>query len=488
MQRDIDQATVEIERQVAKSYTPYGAAAELFRATDKEVLISGPAGTGKTRANLEKLDDLLAQYAGARALIIRKTFAALKGSGLVTFDEKVRPQDRGVIFKGETAKRPPHYLYPNGSVAVVGGMDKAVKVMSAEYDLIIVIEAIEFTADEWEALTTRLRNGVLPFQQLLGDCNPDAETHWLKQRCNAGTTRLLESRHEDNPTLFDQRTGEITTAGREYLATLDALTGVRYLRLRKGKWAAAEGAVYEDSYDAAVNLVDRFDVPREWPRFWSVDFGFTNPFCWQAWAQDPDGRLIRYLEIYRTQRLVEDHARDILDAIGYERDKETGALRKAREDADTLPQAIICDHDAEDRATLERHLGLPTTAAYKAISAGIQAVASRWKVAGDDKPRLMLMRDSLVERDERLVEKKLPTCTEEEIDGYVWNTKANRKKGEEPLDKNNHGCDAKRYLVAHIDITGATPAASAGRDPEGDAKARFFSERPRFNQPRWRQR
>jgi hypothetical protein len=40
--------------------------------------------------------------------------------------------------------------------------------------------------------------------------------------------------------------------------------------------------------------------------------------------------------------------------------------------------------------------------------------------AGDKKPRLFLMRDALVSRDEALAESKKPTCTEEEMDGYVY--------------------------------------------------------------------
>ena len=37
----------------SRPYGPRGAAAELFGCRDPEVLIEGPAGTGKTRAVLE---------------------------------------------------------------------------------------------------------------------------------------------------------------------------------------------------------------------------------------------------------------------------------------------------------------------------------------------------------------------------------------------------------------------------------------------------
>src|SRR5258707_14972945 len=101
---------------------------------------------------------------------------------------------------------------------------------------------------------------------------------------------MLESRHEDNPVLFDEH--EVMTAeGTRYISILDALTGVRYLRLRCGLWAAAEGMVYEDSWDRARNVVNRYHIPAEWPRYLAVDFGFTNPFACLWAACDPDGRL-----------------------------------------------------------------------------------------------------------------------------------------------------------------------------------------------------
>ncbi|MDA8189602.1 MAG: phage terminase large subunit [Dehalococcoidales bacterium] len=399
------------------------------------MLLSGPAGTGKSRACLEKLHLCALKYPGMRGLMVRKTRASLTESAMVTMNEKVLHELDHVDFHTTTQE----YRYPNGSRIVVGGLDKATKVMSSEYDIIYVQEATELSEHDWESLTTRLRNGVMPYQQLLGDCNPDAPHHWLKKRADSGKTVMLESRHEDNPTLWDRVKQTWTELGARYIAKLEALTGVRYLRLRKGIWAAAEGMVY-DGWDRDVHLIDRFEIPADWRRYLSVDFGYTNPFVAQWWAEDGDGRLYRYREIYRVQQLVEDHAAEMKRLMANER----------------MPEAVICDHDAEDRATLERHLGLSTIAAHKAVSPGIQAVASRLKRAGDGKSRLFLLRDSLVDRDPLLEEAKKPTCTEEEIEGYVWNDKVKR---DEPVKANDHGMDPMRYVVAHIDLVGRVTSA-----------------------------
>ena len=412
-------------------YRPYGAAREVFTRKDPEIVLSGPAGTGKSRGLLEKLHACATKYDGCRILIVRKTRTSLTNTTLITYKQLVLPDGHAQVgYQGAQ--------YPNGSVMDFGGMDKSSKIMSSEYDIIAFFEATEATEGDWEDLTTRLRWGKIPYQQMIGDCNPSAPKHWLKQRANAGKVVMLESRHEDNPSLWDGT--DWTPKGRAYISKLDALSGARYLRLRKGIWAAAEGMVYSD-YDAAVHMLNRFEIPKYWQRIWAVDFGFTNPFVWQQWARDPDGRLYREKEIYKTQTLVEDHAAAILKATA----------------GDPKPIAIICDHDAEDRATLERHLGLLTGGAYKAIARGIQAVQSRIKKAADGRARIFFLRDSLLETDANLQDAHLPTCTEEEIESYSWPTNPQTRHGEVPVDKDNHGMDAMRYCVAFVDSLAIEP-------------------------------
>jgi phage terminase large subunit len=449
---------------VAHRYEPRGAAKTLFNDRRPEILLSGPAGTGKSRACLEKLHLMALINPGMRGLIVRKTRESLGSTALVTYREHVAKEALAgglVWFYGGSAEEPPQYRYSNGSKIMIGGMDKPTKIMSSEYDVAYVQEATELNTTDWENITTRLRNGVVSFQQLIADCNPDTPTHWLKQRCDRGGTVMVHCRHEDNPRLY-REDGSLTVEGRAYMNKLDALTGVRLQRLRFGRWVAAEGLIYE-GFDPAVHLVDAFPIPASWQRWWVVDFGFTNPFVLQCWAEDPDGRLWLYREIYRTRRLVEDHARDILRVV--RRCAECCDSKAGDHDCQTCkgcrlewieprPRAIICDHDAEDRATLERHLGMSTSAAKKTVSDGIQAFQSRLKSAGDGKPRVFLMRGVVVERDPELDESKKPASTEEEIVGYVWAVKPGGELKEQPLKENDHGMDCCRYMAAERDLGG----------------------------------
>jgi hypothetical protein len=434
-------------------YDARGACRVIFSAKDSEVLISGPAGTGKSRACLEKLNLMALMNPGMRGLIVRKTANSLTSTALVTWKKFVIPESMragDVRYYGGSASEAAAYLYRNGSSISIAGMDKPTKIMSSEYDVAYVQEATELNETDWESIISRLRNWVISFQQLIADCNPSHPTHWLKQRCDTGKCRMLESRHEDNPILFNAA-GELTDRGIDYIEKLDRLTGVRKLRLRFGKWASAEGIIYEDWTSEHIlaeipagpgEPLDPFGVPIAWPRYWSVDFGFVNPFVLQCWAEDPDGRLYLYRELYHTHRTVDVHAAQILDVVA---PKLPDGRRLWLEPE---PVSVICDHDAEGRAVLERELGLSTQAGHKSVLEGIDAVQARMKQEADGKVRIFILSNALLERDEELADSGKPTCTMEEVPGYVW---ANKTK-EQPVKADDHGCDAMRYIVADRDF------------------------------------
>lgn len=441
-------------------YNPRGVAKDLFHDHDEEILMAGPAGTGKSLACLHKLHLVLSKYPNAKAFMSRKTRSSMTNSCLETFQRHVlKPPDKVNFHKTDQ-----QFNYPNGSMMAVIGLDDPERIKSTDWDMGYIQEATECTENDWEICTTRLRNWVVPYQQLLGDCNPDKPTHWLKRRCDKGLTKMLLSWHQDNPRLWDAVHQKWTKEGEAYLGKLNRLTGARKARLAQGKWVAAEGLVYEqwDQQTHMMTMVEFEDLHpdwTEWNHYWSIDWGHIHPFVWQDWVEDPKtGVLYRVQEIYWTKKLVEDCARYIKE-LTYSR---------------YIPQAIICDHDAEDRAVFERHTQYLTLAAYKSIQPGIQAVTKRldpnWNGTGH--PGLILLRDVNIEIDPDLEEAGLPTRTEDELDGYVWDEKLSRivnsKKDELPIDKDNHGCDSSRYMVAFIDNLADDPEDVEGLMMLGD--------------------
>lgn len=385
--------------------------------------------THNSRGCLEKVHLCSCKYPGMRSLIVRKTRESCTQSAQVTFEKFVIP-DNGTI-KWRTSEQ--EYRYDNGSVVVVGGLDKVSKVMSSDYDLIYLMEATEASEEDVETLTTRCRNGIMPYNQLLMDCNPNNPYHHLKKKIDSGKLRAIISRHEDNPTLYDHQLKQWTEKGANYLRKLGNLTGVRFLRFFKGIWAAAEGAIYPE-WDENIHLINYFHPSKEWRRVWSFDFGYTNPFVWQCWAIDPEDHAYLFHELYHTKLLVEDAA---------------GMIKKWQKlENEPDPEAIVCDWDAEGRATLERHLDLVTIPANKNVLEGIDSVKTRLKVGEDGKAGIYVMRDIGHETDVDLEESKKPYRTQDEWFGYEWE---DNKKKEAPKKVDDHGMDDVRYLSTYLD-------------------------------------
>lgn len=447
-------------------YAPRGAVLDLFHDQSDEILLMGPAGTGKSLGNLHKMHLMLSKYPKAKGFMARKTRTSMTNSCIETMDKLVlTPQDKVHFHKQDQ-----QYNYPNGSMLAVFGLDEPRRIMSTEFDVGFIQEATECSEADIEMATTRLRGWTIPYQQLLMDCNPDRPTHWLKRRVDQGKTKGYPTNHKDNPRLWhmvedrgtwgakcpkciDWVEPHWSPEGVKYLAKLDRLSGARRSRLYLGQWVSAEGVVYEN-WDPQVHMMSRHDLSQKWPdwhtwpRYWSHDWGFTHPLVWQEWTENPlNGQLILIRQIYRTKNLVEDLGRE-LKGLTY---------------PEYIPRAIICDHDAEDRATLERHTGYLTLPAYKDIRQGYQAVEKRLKVDWcRDGPGILILRDSLIHKPDQVLEELgLPTKTEDEFDGYVWdnidNEKPDKKKDELPVDKNNHGMDALRYMVAFADSLADDP-------------------------------
>lgn len=321
-------------------YQPYGAALTLFYSKAPELVLSGPAGTGKSRACLEKLHLCALKYPGMRGLIIRKTRESLSEAALVTYEDKVL-HAYDPLHDGARRNFRQVYHYPHTSEIVVGGLDKPGKIMSTEYDMIYVQEATELDLIDWLSLTTRLRNNVMPYQQLLADCNPDAPTHWLWLRAQSQLITMLHSRHEDNPRLY--RNGDWTAEGREYreklerLGTLNPETGERegaeYQRLGLGQWVQASGVVYGVWVDGPAdgNVTEGAEyIPDGGDILWSVDDGYSgaldpqtghytansHPRVFGLYQLRHDGTLCRFAESYATGLLSERHIERVR-ALGY---------------------------------------------------------------------------------------------------------------------------------------------------------------------------
>jgi PBSX family phage terminase large subunit len=412
--------------QMIGTFNPLPWQIEPWRDKSSVMLLTGSAGGGKSRLAAEKVHGYCKKYPGSTWLMLRKAREWTGRSIVPFFAQTVVGNDPAVRFsKSEGA-----FYYTNGSMVYSGGMmdDKQRESVrsiggAGGLDGAWFEEANAFTRQDFEEIIGRVRHTAADWQQIILTTNPDSGIHWIyKDLIQNGGAACYYSSAEDNP-----------NNSPAYRAALEKLTGVMRSRLVLGQWVQAEGAVY-DEFDPAIHVIEREQCPEFVRRIRAIDFGYTNPFVCQWWGIDGDERMYLYREIYKTRQLVEDLAPRIIRLSEGEN-----------------IEATVADHDAEDRATLERH-GVHTLPAKKDVTVGIQVVQARLKVQPDGKPRLFVVRGALVEIDPLLEDAKKPTCTLDEFPAYSW-PKAQDGKAikEAPVKIDDHGMDDARYASMYFE-------------------------------------
>jgi len=187
-----------------------------------------------------------------------------------------------------------------------------------------------------------------------------------------------------------------------------------------GEFASFYGAVYK-TYSRRVHVIPPFRIPKEWRKWRSVDFGFTNPFCCLWLAKDPDENWYVYREYYRAQTGIDEHIRMIK------------VLSRGEKYVDNWADP----ENAGDRAAMRR-AGIRTRAAKKDIARGVELVQSKLKIKGDGRPSLFILR----------------TCpnTAREMASYRYPKGTNLKNPKDiPVQVKDHAIDALRYGLNSVD-------------------------------------
>ena len=434
-------------RKTSPVYHAYGGATKVFTSNAPEVLFAGAAGTGKSRASLQKTKYLCDNNPKISVLFARKTRKSLTDTILPIWEKEVLPPGHSAPQRGAGKMRYTRhdYKWANGSEVVLGGMDDPTAIMSGQFDFIIAFEATELTVNDWELLTTRCRQRMMPLQQCIAECNPGPPNHWLLRRANEGKMEHVTSLHEDNP-----------TADEGYLNSLRNMTGVRRKRLYLGQWAAAEGVVYENwnpnmhviKARSRSELKKKFGVKHF---ICSKDWGYTNAGVTQVWGVDGDRRMCCFEEIY--------HSHETPD-WWIANDKSINEKYK--------PKAWTCDPSRPEYITQYRRHGIKAVPADNKMDVGLQRVEERLGTSGDGKPSLYFSQDTIKKVDNYLLENDLPAKTIDEFPTYVWEeARPNKNYKEEPKDVNNHGMDAMRYAVMWVNRYGHTTPSSRNTSKRG---------------------
>lgn len=94
---------------------------------------------------------------------------------------------------------------------------------------------------------------------------------------------------DDNPALMENDP--------TYEHRLNMLPSKDFKALRWGDWDIFSGQ-YFNEWSPHVHVLKPFFLPKHWKRCISIDYGYSNPSSVGFWVTTPEGKLIRYKEIY----------------------------------------------------------------------------------------------------------------------------------------------------------------------------------------------
>lgn len=391
------------------------------------VFFDGGSRSGKTSIICEYMIMRALQFPGSRQICCRKHRSHAKSSlWNDTFKKwfRVNSIPKGVYQFIEVDLT---IRFMNGSEIIIEGLDEAdrvEKILGNEYITVFLNEATQLAYETMQMIITRLAQrvinpkGKMAVPKLITDCNPRGPRHWLYyvgvKHVDPVTEKTLADAHKWyrlNWSAYDNK----KNLPEEFLLSLESLPEIMKNRMLHGIWVSNDGAVY-DEFDEDTHVVDPFDIPADWVKVRSIDFGYTNPFVCLWGALDPDGRLYIYRELYQKGVRTALLGQMIQDMTGNEKILFTTA-----------------DHDAGERAELEA-AGIYTEAAIKAVMYGIQAVKTRLAKHGDGKPRLYIF-------------STLKNILSE-MTSYEWLPSSNGRNAKDtPKKENDHAMDALRYMV-----------------------------------------
>lgn len=314
-----------------------GPQTEFLAASEREVLYGGSAGGGKTYALIA--DPM--RYFGNKnfnGIIFRRTNDELRE--IIWKSQEIYPR----AYPGaKWQEKKSQWVFPSGSRLWLTYLERDEDVLRYQGQAFSYIAFDELTQMptpfSWNYMRSRLRttDPELPIF-MRATTNPGGPGHgWVKQMFidpappnkafpaqdldtgevlrypdthkNAGKPlfyrRFIPASLYDNPYL---------TADGAYEANLLSLPEMQRRQLLEGDWNIASGAAFPE-FRLSKHVIEPFEIPHEWRRFRSCDFGYSSHSAVHWYTIDPNfGTLYVYRELYVSKHTGKDLGKAVLEA------------------------------------------------------------------------------------------------------------------------------------------------------------------------------
>ena len=301
-----------------------GKQESFLAASEKEVLYGGSAGGGKSYGMLaDPLRNI--DNPNHKAILLRKSMPELQE--LIDKSQYLyRRAVPGAKWNGKLNR----WAFPSGSFILMSFVDNDIDVhryQGSAFSWIGVDELTHFsTPYVWNYLRSRLRTTDPTLETYMrATTNPGGVGGWWVKKMFIDPApwntsfwardietdkvltypynefideklrgkplfkrRFIPAKLSDNPYLMKSS---------EYLTMLSSLPEVQRRRLLEGDWDIAEDTAFPE-FDIKIHTCKYFDIPADWHRFRSCDYGYVAPACVFWYAVSNEGILYIYRELY----------------------------------------------------------------------------------------------------------------------------------------------------------------------------------------------
>tara|TARA_B100001113_G_scaffold87981_2_gene70307 strand:- start:2488 stop:4353 length:1866 start_codon:yes stop_codon:yes gene_type:complete len=313
-----------------------GPQTDFLAANEREVLYGGAAGSGKSYSILA---DPMRYFGNSSfsGLLVRRTNDELRE--LIWKSQELYPK----AYKGaKWQEKKSQWVFPSGARLWMTYLEQEKDVLRYQGQAFCYIAFDELTQHPtpfaWNYMRSRLRSTdkSLPLY-MRATTNPGGVGHgWVKRMFidpspenkafpatdietgeilrfpkghpQEGSTlferRFIPARLKDNPYLFKDG---------QYEANLLSLPENQRRQLLEGDWSVADGAAFTE-FRLHHHVCEPFEIPENWIRFRSCDFGYSSFSAVHWFAIDPNFEtLYVYRELYVSKHTGRDLAKAILN-------------------------------------------------------------------------------------------------------------------------------------------------------------------------------
>ena len=314
-----------------------GPQTDFLAASEREVLYGGSAGGGKTYGLIADPMRYF-NHPQFNGIIFRRTNDELRE--IVWKSQEIYPR----VFEGaKWQEKKSQWVFPNGGRLWLTYLERDEDVLRYQgqaFSYIAIDELTQYpTPFPWNYMRSRLRTTASDLPVFMrATTNPGGPGHgWVKQmfidpappnkafaatdidtgevlrypegHANAGKPlfyrRFIPASLYDNPYL---------TADGAYEANLLSLPEMQRRQLLEGDWNIATGAAFPE-FRVSTHTIEPFEIPHDWRRFRSCDFGYSSHSAVHWFAIDPNfGTLYVYRELYVSKHTGRDLAKAVIEA------------------------------------------------------------------------------------------------------------------------------------------------------------------------------